>query len=372
METAGRRATGFIVESLDGVTKVKLPTLIECNNMPDDRNEIPTPEAAQLHAHLKPIAHRIPPLDPEAHILLLLGRDILQIHKVREQRNGPNNTPFAQRLDLGWVVVGDVCLGSVHKSAAVSTYRTHVLDNGRPSLLPPCPNRFCVKEKFNVESPPEVSLACDTLIFYDCAIGSTIFERSKNDDKVGLSIEDGLFLEIMNKEIFIDDSNSWVAPLPFKTPRQRLPNNRDQALTRLTSLLRTLEKKPEVKTHFVTYMQNIFDRDHAQVAPPLQKDQECWYLPIFGVYHPQKPDQIRVVFNSSAQKQSISLNDVLLSGPDLNNSLLGVLLRFRRELVAVTADIEQMFHSFVVREDISFVFFGLKITTPAKISLSTA
>lgn len=47
----------------------------------------------------------------------------------------------------------------------------------------------------------------------------------------------------------------------------------------------------------------------------------------------------------------LSLNQVLLSGPDLNNSLLGVLLRFRKEAVAFTADIEQMFHSFVVRVD---------------------
>lgn len=37
------------------------------------------------------------------------------------------------------------------------------------------------------------------------------------------------------------------------------------------------------------------------------------------------------------------LKNVLLSGLDLNNSLLGVLLRFRKELVALTADIQQMF-----------------------------
>lgn len=126
--------------------KVKLPTPIECNNMPDDRAEIPTPDVARWHTHLKPIAHCIPSLDPEARILLLLGRDILQVHKVREQRNGPSNAPYAQRLDLGWVVVGDVCLGSVHRSASLSTYCTHVLDNGRPSLLPPCPNKLSQRE----------------------------------------------------------------------------------------------------------------------------------------------------------------------------------------------------------------------------------
>lgn len=55
------------------------------------------------------------------------------------------------------------------------------------------------------------------------------------------------------------------------------------------------------------------------------------------------------VFDSSAQFHGVSLNDVLLT--DLNNSLLGVLLRFRHGPIAISADIEQMFHSFVVRED---------------------
>ena len=44
------------------------------------------------------------------------------------------------------------------------------------------------------------------------------------------------------------------------------------------------------------------------------------------------------------------MNSVLLQGPDLTNSLLGVLLRFRRELVAVSVDVEQMFYCFGVHE----------------------
>ena len=62
------------------------------------------------------------------------------------------------------------------------------------------------------------------------------------------------------------------------------------------------------------------------------------------VYHPQKPNKIRVVFDSSEQFHNVSLNDslndVLLRGPDLNNTLIGVLLRFRKEQIAITADIE--------------------------------
>jgi len=69
------------------------------------------------------------------------------------------------------------------------------------------------------------------------------------------------------------------------------------------------------------------------------------------VYHPHKPDQIRIVFDSSARHNGVSLNDVLLTGPNLNNSLLGVLMRLREEKVAVTTDIKQMSHCFMVRED---------------------
>lgn len=106
-----------------------------------------------------------------------------------------------------------------------------------------------------------------------------------------------------------------------------------------------------MKMHFTDFMQNMLDKGHAELAPPLQEGAECWYLPTFGVYHPKKPNKIRVVFDSSAQYDGISLNEVLLSGPDLNNTLIGVLLRFRKEPVAITADIQQMFYCFVVRED---------------------
>lgn len=100
-------------------------------------------------------------------------------------------------------------------------------------------------------------------------------------------------------------------------------------------------KNPAKKKHFVTFMQSVLDRGHAELAPLLKDGEECWYLPLFGVYHPKKTDQIRVVFDSSAKYEGLSLNSVLMTGPDLINNLVGVLLRFRKEPVAVMADIIQ-------------------------------
>ena len=80
-----------------------------------------------------------------------------------------------------------------------------------------------------------------------------------------------------------------------------------------------------------------------------------------GMYYPKKPDRIRVVFDGSAQFDGSSLNSQLLQGPDLMNSLLGILCRFRQEQIAVTCDVEKMFHQFQVipqhRDYLRFVWW---------------
>ncbi|XP_077508402.1 uncharacterized protein LOC144119726 [Amblyomma americanum] len=64
----------------------------------------------------------------------------------------------------------------------------------------------------------------------------------------------------------------------------------------------------------------------------------------------RKPGETRVVFDSSAQFKEVSLNRGLLTGPDLMNSLHGVLIRFRKEPVAITVDIKHMLYCFLVRD----------------------
>ena len=110
----------------------------------------------------------------------------------------------------------------------------------------------------------------------------------------------------------------------------------------------SLRKDPIKSDHFITFMDKMLCNARAERAPELQEDEECWYIPIFGIYHPHKPGNIRIVFDSAVKYNGVSLNDVLYTGPDLTNSLLGILMRFRREPVAIIADIEQMFYCFRV------------------------
>lgn len=190
-ETSGRRADGFMIESIDGNVAVPLPSLIECSDIPNNRAEIPTPNAVIHQPHLRHIAKHLPELDPNAEILLLLGRDILRLHKIRQQVNGPHSAPFAQRLDLGWVIVGDVCLGSSHKPI-ISNFKTTVLENSRPSIFQPCTSYMQIKDslsKLNVNA----KVTEETL-------GKTVFDRTDKDNRPAPSIDDATFMEKMDKD----------------------------------------------------------------------------------------------------------------------------------------------------------------------------
>lgn len=100
-------------------------------------------------------------------------------------------------------------------------------------------------------------------------------------------------------------------------------------------------------------MKGIIEKGYAEKIPTEQlgrQDGRVWYIPHHGVYHPKKK-KIRVVFDCTAKYQGMALNKQLLQGPDLTNTLIGVLLRFKEHSVAFMADIESMFYQVTVPEE---------------------
>ncbi|XP_067950597.1 uncharacterized protein [Watersipora subatra] len=129
---------------------------------------------------------------------------------------------------------------------------------------------------------------------------------------------------------------------------------------RFELLQKELAKDEQYRSDYISLMNSIIESGDAELVQTDHKATpgDVWYIPHFGVYHPTKPDKISVVFDCSAKFHNKSLNDHLLQGPDLLNSLIGVLHRFRKGKIAIMCDIQRMFHMFKVYEsDRNFLRF---------------
>lgn len=87
-------------------------------------------------------------------------------------------------------------------------------------------------------------------------------------------------------------------------------------------------------------MQKMLEEGHTEKAPG--HHETAWYIPHHRVYHPKKPEKLQVAFDCSADFQG---------GPDMMNSLVRVLCRFRQEPMAFACNIKGMFHQVHVNEE---------------------
>ena len=101
----------------------------------------------------------------------------------------------------------------------------------------------------------------------------------------------------------------------------------------------------EYMEEYMKFMSDVIEKGYAEKAPSTADARAgmLFYINHHGTRHPKK-NKLRVVFNCSQEISGESLNKYLLQGPLLTNNLTGVLLRFRQEPIALTCDIEGMFH----------------------------
>ena len=78
-------------------------------------------------------------------------------------------------------------------------------------------------------------------------------------------------------------------------------------------------------------------------------DGASWYLPHVPVVREDKQTtKVRIVYDSAARYGGISFNDTMLLGPKLQQDIFDDLLRFRKNPVALVADLTEMFSQFVM------------------------
>ena len=149
-------------------------------------------------------------------------------------------------------------------------------------------------------------------------------------------------LDLLKKTITYNGEGYEIG-LPWRKPF-RVENNIFAALSQLKSLHKRLSNDIQLKELYEQTLTTDLQKFYVNPVEMQQPEPEkIWYLPHHPVVNPNKPGKMLGVANAAAKFKGQSLNSNLIAGPDLLNDLVGILLRFRENPVAILSDIEGMF-----------------------------
>ena len=262
--------------------------------------------------------------------LLLIGSDHPHLITPTEPvRLGPPGGPAAIHTRLGWTLQGP--------SSVICR-----LNSPQQCLLTSVPPQM-------IELRNHVERLWQTDVIP--LRGSKVVTRSQQDN-LAVSL-----LEGKTTRVEVEGILRYATPLLRRKDMPRLQATPDAVMSSLRGVERRLQRDPEKAKVYRAEIDKLI-----QAGSVVKLDQselsmgdEAWYIPHHLVSH---NDKHRLVFNCSLQYRGHNLNDYLLPGPTLGPSLLGVLLRFREQAVAISGDIKSMFHQVrLLPEDRSLLRF---------------
>lgn len=167
-----------------------------------------------------------------------------------------------------------------------------------------------------------------------------------------------------------DTQGRYVVRLPWKTNSVPLCENKFSPIKQLYNLEKSLQRKPSAASAYRDFFNAYIEME---VLVPGQDPQSPYILPHHAVFKADSSTTaVRPVFNCSAlDVNGHSLNSMLLKGPNLVQDITDVLLSFRLQPVAITADITKMYTSILLdRRDHPAFLRTVPILWPTQCQLS--
>ena len=262
---------------------------------------------------------------------VLLRADHHELMYSMKEVAGAPNEPCARLCPLGWTAIGKIQLDTKdnHYTGFHHTFRLQI-EKGV--------HTFTLAEKDTME------LNCLLKRFWDLeSIGITTTRQQH------LTPEDKWAWEKVNNSLKFDGQHYEVA-VPWRDERPQLPNNLLMAKKRLVSTERKLMKDKEIAVAYQQVLNNYLNKKYIRRVPDEEPTPECqWLLPHFPVVRPEKAtSKVWIVFDGSAPFEGKSLNTEALTGPKLQSDIFNILVKFRKEWMALVGDISQMYHQLVL------------------------
>ena len=247
-------------------------------------------------------------------VSVLTGQHVPQVHLVLDYCWGdsPQSQPYGMKTPFGWCVAEPTNRNKdENKPVALSVFEFDWAEDKRDVKLHEQVDRFWALESLGFRS-----------------------------DGTSNSLEDERALEILKRTTKMKDGRYEVGLL-WRNDNPELPNNRVQAEKRLQQLKRCFQRCPEFAAHYKAVMNDYIDKGYSvklSKEEAARTSSHIWYLPHHGVINPNK-SKVRKVYDAAAIFEGTALNKELLQGALLSNTLVAVLMRFRKDEVAVASDL---------------------------------
>ncbi|XP_058828066.1 uncharacterized protein LOC131687975 [Topomyia yanbarensis] len=300
--------------------KYRLQEVHTVSNLDLFHQSINMKELAKQHPYLRGI-----PVESyqDAQPRILIGMDNANLTLPLKGKEGGWCQPIVTKTRLGWIIHGGT--ESQEELVGYHSPQRCLCSGINDTVLQQTVNEYFSLENVGI-SKPKQSLA---------------------------STEDQRAADIL-KTVKQTENGHYVSRLLWKYDEFHLPNSKPMALQRFRCLESRLKKDPELAAILRTKIEEYLEKGYARKlmeAELAETRQRIWYLPIFPVFNPNKPGKVRIVWDAAAKTNGVSLNSMMLTGPDQLTSLLSVLIQFRENRVAICGDLREMFHQVRISEE---------------------
>eukprot|EP00731_Ephydatia_muelleri_P025583 Em0017g666a len=230
----------------------------------------------------------------QLHVDILIGSDYYWDLITGRLQRGLDG-PVAIQTKLGWVLSGPISTpDQAESSHSIMTHVIHVDCQSLDSTLNDTMKSFWELESFGI---PDA-------------------DRSLYDEY---------------RDTIRFHEGRYEVQLPWKMPRQNLPNNYDLSLKRLKGLLHRLKHDCDILLEYDTTIktqlqQGIIERVE---EPKIVDTSGVHYIPHHAVIRRDKTTtKLRIVYDASSKTDGFSLNDCLNPGPKFDQRILDILCRF--------------------------------------------
>ncbi|XP_026744728.1 uncharacterized protein LOC113506069 isoform X1 [Trichoplusia ni] len=293
---------------------------IDCHIIPEITKVLPS---SFVHIKHVPIPSGLKLADPNFNVPsvvdILVGAEVFWNVLGSNRIDLGKNLPKLCETKLGWLVSGSIS----HQSSSIS----HASNN------------LC----YHSHVTPDLT---------------QFWELDTISSKHSHSLEERMCEQLFAQTTVRNDDGAFVVKMPLKGDPSSLGQSYVNARNRFLSLEKRFKRDPSFQTKYYNFMLEYERLGHMTLDADCTSSVESqsvtkYYIPHHGVIrNSSTTTQLRVVFDASAPTSTgVSLNDIQMVGPVVQDDLFSILTRFRQHRYVVTGDVEKMYRAIELSPD---------------------